>query len=608
MLLKRAKAKLILLVLASLVGLCAFVGCGQHDYKAEADEQVYGIIDRKWKDEFGAKANYRVSDVAPSPNDIEVDKSIPPGSVLSLPRAVAIATAHNRDYHLQKEMLYTMALDLRLARHQFETQFFAKPKFQDAKVDGDRVRTVGGGISPRLNPDKLGQDMPVEMPGPEESRRNLAEGGTWRPDQIAIEPGFGFNQMLMEGTVIGANLAIAWSRLLTGPWKGERFFQVLGLQVTQPLLRGRDRQVVMENLTQAERDALYQVRLFNRFRKTFVVLVITQYYQTLQLLDVAENAQQNCEVLTWLCERVEKLVEVGRLPEEELERLRQEILQARDAYYQADKEYRMMLDWFKITLGVPTTTEFQLDEGELDALRAVQMSYPDFSEAEAIETALSRRLDLANSADAVADAKRKVAVAADSLGADLNLVVDAHAPLHDLRSDNKIELGDLLMATLEMDLPLDRVAEQNVFRKALLILNQRQRDYELAQDTLRLEVRQAYRDLTEAAERYKVSSEGLKLAQKRFENTLLLMQYGRASSRRVLDAQNAFLDAQNAASEAAVGFAVATLNFYRDTGILQVRSDGMWERGLTEARRPAEVQGQAAAAETAPRTAYRRIK
>jgi outer membrane protein TolC len=555
------------------------MGCASKNYKADADEQVYNIIDQKWRDEFGTRANYKVSDVEPSSNDIQIEKTIPPGGVLTLAQAVAIATAYNRDYQLQKETLYTIALDLRLTRHQFETLFFAKPKIQEAKVDGDRVRTVGAGIAPRLNPEKLGQDMPVEMPDAGESQRNLAEGGNWRPDQIAIEPGFGFSQLLAGGTAIGVNLAIAWSSLLTGPWEGERFFQVLGIQVTQPLLRGRDRAVVMESLTQAERDVLYQVRSFNRFRKTLVVLVITQYYQNLQLLDAAKNARQNCEALTQLSGRVEKLVKAGRLPEEELERVRQEILQARDAYYQADKEYRMMLDWFKITLGLPTTTEFQLDEGELENLKAMEKNYPDFSEAEAIETALSQRLDLTNCADAVIDAQRKVYVAADGLGAELNLRLNSNVPLNIIGSDNKNDLGDFSMATLEADLPLDRVAEQNVYRKALLTLNQRQREYELARDTIRLEIRQAYRDLTEAAERYKVSSEGLKLAEKRFKNTLLLMKYGRASSRRVLDAQGAYLDTENAATEALVGFAVATLNFYRDTDVLQVRPDGMWEKG-----------------------------
>jgi hypothetical protein len=54
-------------------------------------------------------------------------------------------------------------------------------------------------------------------------------------------------------------------------------------------------------------------------------------------------------------------------------------------------------------------------------------------------------------------------------------------------------------------------------------------------------------------------------------------QYGRASSRRVLNAQNSLFNAQNAATEALVKYTVATLNFYRDTGVLQVQPDGMWQ-------------------------------
>ena len=90
-------------------------------------------------------------------------------------------------------------------------------------------------------------------------------------------------------------------------------------------------------------------------------------------------------------------------------------------------------------------------------------------------------------------------------------------------------------------------------------------------------MRQAYRDLTEAAERYRVQSEGVALAQKRLKNTNLLLQYGRANSRRVLNAQDALFDSRNAATEALVNYAIATLNFYCNTGVLQVRPDGMWE-------------------------------
>ena len=104
-----------------------------------------------------------------------------------------------------------------------------------------------------------------------------------------------------------------------------------------------------------------------------------------------------------------------------------------------------------------------------------------------------------------------------------------------------------------------------------------QRAFEEAVDIVVLQVRQAYRDLTEAAEHYRVQLDSLKLAQKRFNNTLLLMQYGRASSRRVLNAQQDLFDAQNAATEALTNHAIAMLSFYRDTGVLQVKPDGMWK-------------------------------
>jgi len=48
---------LLYLIVCTLAGLCALNGCGPEDYKKDADERVYKIIDQKWKDEFGTKAN-----------------------------------------------------------------------------------------------------------------------------------------------------------------------------------------------------------------------------------------------------------------------------------------------------------------------------------------------------------------------------------------------------------------------------------------------------------------------------------------------------------------------------------------------------------------------
>jgi len=508
-------------------------GCADRNYKREADEQAYGIIDQKWNEDFGTKANYKVSDVAPSPNDIQIDKDIAVPDVLTLPQAVALATAHNREYQTQREELFIRALDLRLTRHEFETQFF-------------------GGFSAGYNADR-------------------------NDKTIKTKANIGFRRLLAGGTRISTEVAGAWVEVLTGNLRSG-LASILSTTVTQPLLRGSERKIVVENLTQAERDTLYEVRSFNRFRKTFVVSVIAQYYKVLQQREEAKNARTNYITLAWVAERVEKLANAGWVPLLELDEARQKKLQASNIYSQAQKKYQQALDEFKITLSLSTAKELQLDEKEFEALRTAGMSEPDFSQEQVTEAALLARLDLANSADAVIDAQRKVFVAVDSLRADASLIGTIGAI--SARRGNRQTLGwfrEEYGVGLELDLPLDRVPEQNVYRKALITLNQRQREYEQASDVVTLEVRQAHRDLSEAAERYKVLSEALELAQQRFNRTFLLLQYGKASSRRVLQAQGDLFDAQNDAAQALVDYTLATLNFYRDTGVLHVRPDGMWE-------------------------------
>jgi outer membrane protein TolC len=527
--------KLLYLIVCVLAGLCALNGCGSKDYKKDADERVYKILDKKWKDEYGTKANYKISDTEPLPDDIQVEKAVPASGILTLPQAVAIATAHNHEYHIQKEELYIKALDLRLTRHEFEMQFFGN---------------TSGGYAADRNDDAYG-----------------------------FEGGFGFKRLLATGARLSSRVVLAYIDVLSGNLNSG-MATILSATVAQPLLRGSSRKVALENLDQAERDVLYQVRLFNRYRKTFVVSVISQYYLVLQQYDTMKNAQRNYNTLKWLHNKVDPLVAAGRVPKLELEQIRQEMLQALNIYILIEKEYKQALDEFKITLSLPTTAEFQLDAKELETLRATEMAYPDFFEAEAVETALARRLDLANNADAVIDAERKVYVAADGLRADANLVGYGNfisSGKGDRRGLNPLrkEYG----LGIELSLPLDRVAEQNTYRKALITLSQKQREYEQASDTVKLEVRQAYRDLKEAAQSYRVQTEGFKLADKRLKNTFLLLQYSRASSRRFLNAQNDLFDAQNAATEALVNYMIATLNFYRDTEVLQVRPDGMWEKG-----------------------------
>jgi outer membrane protein TolC len=450
-----------------------------------------------------------------------------------LQQAVSIATAHNRQYQLEKENLYAKALGLRLARHQFEPILFGATSAEYIK----------------------------------------ARGGEATEEKAS----FGVQKMFATGATIGANITLSWIDVLSGDAKGglSRIFTVAA---SQPLLRGSDPNIVLENLTQAERDTLYQVRLFNRFRKAFVVETITSYYQVLQAGDAVQNAQGNYDTLAGVYGLAEKLASAGRLPLYELDQARQDVILASDDCLATQKLYEQALDEYKIVLGLPTEAKFALDANELATLRAAQMPMPAFAENEAIETALARRLDFANTADAIDDAQRKIVVALDNLRPDLRLVAATQQKNSDVSDQVTLRKARTTAdAGVQMDLNLDKLAAENDYRSALLIVQQQRREYEQMQDTIILEVRRAYRDMAEATDRYKLQSEALSLARLRFNNTMSLLEYNRANTRDVLDARRDLYRAQNAATAALVNYTVAMLGFYRDVEILQIRPDGMWQ-------------------------------
>jgi len=169
----------------------------------------------------------------------------------------------------------------------------------------------------------------------------------------------------------------------------------------------------------------------------------------------------------------------------------------------------------------------------------------------------------------------------DNLRPGLNLVASTQQKNADTSDSLTLRNArDTATVGAQVDLNLDKLAAENDYRRALLVLQQQRRGYELMRDTVILEVRKAYRDMAEAAERYKVQSEELNLAKQRFESTMSLLGYGRANTRTCLTARKTFTGPRTPLRPALVNYTVAMLGFYRDVEILQVRPDGMWETAL----------------------------
>ena len=542
-------------LLCWVLGVAVMLGfsgaCSPEHYRADADKEVYKIIDDKWQDDFGIKANYTISDSndPASPNDVEIAEMIPESRVINLQQAVEIATKFNRNYQTQKESLYTSALDLTDIRHDYAYQWLGTI---------DATYTNEG----------------------EDASGVIEEGSV--DSQLAVSKDY----LLADGIQVSTNLALNWIRYLTGD-PHTSLGSVLNATVAVPLLGAGAGRTAREALTQAERNVLYDIRTFNRYRKTFVVGIISNYYGVLQARDRVDISEASYQRQIESTDQLKMEVEVGQRAPSEADEAMQKLLSAENKLIRDQQSYEQALDVFKIRLSLPTDANIILDQNELKALEEIGVSKPEYTEAEAMEMALARRLDLANTRNGLEDSARKLELAAKGLGVQLDLTGDIGGPgrtTDGIRSAPKTKIDRLQFQKgtyslgLAADLPFDRKAERNDYRKKLITMEQRQRGYDDEFENVKLDVRQAYRDLEETAESYRIQKIGLELAERRVEEQKLLLEYGRGTIRLLLLTEDDLVQAQNDLTGALVNHTIAKMSFFRDIGILQVKPDGMWEQ------------------------------
>lgn len=539
-----------------LLAALLLTGCSLESYRQSADREVYGILQGKTAAVPGMIEGFTIEQTeqdllrgCPLLSAEEAAVESPEAAaetpmqrnvaVISLPKALEIAALNSREYQTQKESLYRSALSLTLQRYEFAPQFFGI-------LGGDYDNT------------DLGDD-----------------------EEISGSSDFGFGWLLRTGTRISVSLGTSVSQFLThDPRKAA--FSVFDLTVTQPLLQGAGI-AVTEPLTQAERNVIYEMRDFVRFRRQFFVDVLSDYYGVLRERQILENERLNYEGLQVALERAELLGEAGELPGFEVDQTRQDELRAADRVQTARQSYRNRLDQFKVTLGLPPETPLVLDPGELDRLSETPGEEAEFEADDAVRVAVARRLDLATATDRLEDARRKVQVAENDLlpGLDLSASLSTDTEGDNSPTDFQADRTDLA-AGFELDLPLDKKSERNEYRRRLIDLDEATRNQCETRDEVVLQVRNSWRQLTRALRSYRIRVQSVRLAEARVESTMLLLEAGDADTRDMLDAREALVGAQNDLARALVDYRVARLQLARDMEILTVTKTGQMRESFDE--------------------------
>jgi outer membrane protein TolC len=339
----------------------------------------------------------------------------------------------------------------------------------------------------------------------------------------------------------------------------------------------------MENLTQSERNLLYALRDFTLFRKRFSVDVATAYYQVLGGRDAVRNGFTKLRSARQNALRTRSLAEEGRATQSDLGRLEQQLLSAESEWINAIRIYKQSLDNFKIQLGLSTDSTVVLADTDLEQLKIL---HPEISVDDSIKVALATRLDYQNVREQYEDAGRKIGVAADALRAQVDLVASAGID-SEREKATRFAAPDIdryhWNAGLELNLPLDRKAERNAYRRSLITYEQSRRTFELRADEIKLQVRDGWRALDQAKRNFEISEIGVKLAERRVEEQNLLADLGRAKAQDQVDAQNDLVNSRNQRTQALVAHTIARLQFWNNLGILYIKDNGQWEE-ITNAK------------------------
>jgi len=366
-----------------IVSVSALGGCAPRHYRLSADRETYGIIARKsaapaWHtppfsvqpppesrnfDRFDPDCEPLPPDDPAAHRDMQCvdgkrgsrhwhDRGEAPSiedpswqgyldlnddGELALDRAEAVKLGllNSRTYQSELEDLYLAALSLTLERFEFQLQWFGTNRtfydhFGSSSVDDPATDAVEGNESNTLSTtSNLG------------FRRALAGGGELLVDFA--------NTFIWEFT--GDNSHSTTSNI--------------AIRLAQPLLRGAFRDVRLESLTQSERDVLYEVRDFARFRKQFYFDIVSGddgYLSLLLQLQGIRNEEANLESLSQNLRAHEALAEAGIVSPLQVDQVFQSYQLGRLSLNRAQNRLETAQDNYKIQLGLPPELELDLDD------------------------------------------------------------------------------------------------------------------------------------------------------------------------------------------------------------------------------------------------------
>ena len=310
------------------------------------------------------------------------------GYRLKLDQAIELGLLNAREFQDRREDLYLAALPVTLARFNFAAQAFFTEQ---------AVRQSTG--------------------------RDLVNGG----ERWTLNTTTGVSKLFPTGALLMVRLANQVVIDLSGD-RPQTSISNLSLSLVQPFLRGGGLAVTLENLTANERNLLYAMRSYARFRKVFYVALAagggytnnpyglqglspnlgrgiggnltapsTGYLPLLLQQATINNQRRNVAALEGLLRLFQAYREGGQIAPLQVDQVEVQLLNGRVQLLgtangtNGIRGYLDALDNYKLQLGLPITVPLDLDDGPLKPIREQLIRFDEvYAQVRAVEQAAAQ--------------------------------------------------------------------------------------------------------------------------------------------------------------------------------------------------------------------------
>ncbi len=540
-----SKTRLLTTALIMFVSLVS--GCLPSWYAKQADRDAYGAISEGQVAALGKGNGF---DITYTPVDCdrylkrtkdETDRDV---DVLTLEGTLKVAFKNSREFQTRKETLYSSALSLANLSRGWESIL---PNGQ-VNATAETLRTSGNG----------------------------PEGGTDSTNRyINADANYSLTRRLVGGGLLALGASMDFASDFLGN-DGTRVGSLVEGSFTQPLLRGAWRGLAFEDQHRRERDFLIDVYEFDRFRQTFAVSIMEDYYGVLTLKDQLENSRTNVDRLQTAYLVTQAMVQGGQLTRAQEDQAQQDLLNAQIGMERAILAYSNALDRFKITLGLPISQDLKLDyPGALKRLNRTGPRPLPLAERMATSTSFITDTTLLRARATARDAEKDVEVAADDFNPQLDLELRVSAPGTDRAQPARIQTHHhTRSARLTLNYGLDQTGNRDAYRNAMIARDRSQRGLVEAEDTSTLNVRNSFRSLKQSGRSFDLQKRSVEIAKRRTALVAIQRRQGQATTRDVLEAEAALNASLNGLTTSLVNYTITRLQFLASLGMLSVDPDG----------------------------------